>query len=150
MYSKRLVRIEYRNEYKQKNAAKTLNISESLYSCYKQEKKIMPIKHLNTLCNYYDISVDYIFGFTDKNKYKNSKEEINKDLIIIRLKAFRKENKLTQEKLASILNIGKGTIAEYERGNYIISTKCLYIICSKYHISAGYLLGKTDKPKYLK
>ena len=85
-----------------------------------------------------------------KTKYNGSKEMIDKKLLSLRLKDFRKENKLTQEKLAEILNIGKGTIAEYERGNYIISTTSLYTICKNYNISADYLLGKIDNPKYLK
>ncbi len=67
-----------------------------------------------------------------------------------RLKEFRKENKLTQVKLAEILNIANGTIAEYERGTNIIATPFLYTICKNYNISADYLLGKIDEPKYLK
>ena len=65
------------------------------------------------------------------------------------LKEFRKENKLNQEKLAEFLNIGKGTIADYERGRYLIATPFLYQICKKYNISTDYLLGKIDNPKYL-
>ena len=64
------------------------------------------------------------------------------------LKEFCKENKLTQEKLTEFLNIGKGTIADYERGRYLIATPFLYQICKKYNISADYLLGKIDNPKY--
>ena len=149
MYTDKLKQLEYRYGYKQKDAAEKLGISESLYSAYKKEKKIMPIKHLNNLCNFYHVSVDYILGLTEKIKYTGSKSFIDQTLMSQRLKEVRKENKITQEKLANILNIGNGTIAEYERGNYIISTTSLYIICQKYHVSADYLLGKIDNPKYL-
>jgi len=65
-----------------------------------------------------------------------------------RIKSFRKENNLTQEKLASILNISDGTIAGYECGNNIIATPFLYDLCKKYHVSADYLLGRIDyQPK---
>ena len=67
-----------------------------------------------------------------------------------RLKEFRKENKLTQTKLASILNTTQSVIADYERGRYFISTPFLYTICKKYNISADYLLGRIDNPKYIK
>ena len=107
----------------------------------------MPIKHLNTLCNYYNISLDYIFALSNQEKYLNARAEINRELMAQRLKEFRKENKLTQTKLAQILNIANGTIGEYEKGNYIISTNCLYKISKKYNISADYLLGKIDSPK---
>ncbi len=48
------------------------------------------------------------------------------------------------------LNIENGTIANYELGINLIATPFLYSICKKYNISADYLLGKIDKPKYLK
>ena len=65
-----------------------------------------------------------------------------------RLKEFRKENKITQDKLASILNTNQSVIANYERGRTIIATPFLYTICKKYNISADYLLGKINTPKY--
>ena len=67
-----------------------------------------------------------------------------------RLKEFRKENKLSQVKLSFLLNVAKGTIGNYETARSLIATPFLYTICKKYHISADYLLGKVDSPKYLK
>ena len=40
-------------------------------------------------------------------------------------------------------------LAKYEKGKYIIATTYLYQICKRYNISADYLLGKIDSPKYL-
>ena len=65
------------------------------------------------------------------------------------LKEFRKENKITQLKLAQTLNTNQSVIANYERGRTVIATPFLYAICTKYNISADYLLGKIDSPKYL-
>lgn len=67
-----------------------------------------------------------------------------------RLKDLRKEKGLTQEQLANEIKIARSTINDYENKNKIIATPFLYQICSKYHISADYLLGKINKPKYLK
>ena len=67
-----------------------------------------------------------------------------------RLKEFRKENGITQEKLADLLNVVKGTIGNYETARSIIATPFIYTISKKYNISADYLLGKTEEPKYLK
>ena len=66
-----------------------------------------------------------------------------------RLKIVRKENNLTQFELAKILNVDNSMLAKYEKGKYLISTPYLYTICKKYNVSADYLLGKTDEPKYL-
>ena len=81
--------------------------------------------------------------------YKNS-SDYKKELSQERLKELRKENKITQEKLADILNTNKSVICGYEKGRYIIATPFLYTIYKKYHISADYLLGKIDNPKYFK
>lgn len=130
--------------------SKVLGISDSLYSRYEKEEQTIPIKHLNTLCNYFDISIDYILDFTDIKKHKISNTNINLKKSGERLKKLRKENRLTQSRFASILNIDNSMISKYEKGKYTIATTYLYQICSKYHISADYLLGKTDEPKYLK
>ena len=130
--------------------AKLLQISDSLYSRYEKEKQTIPIKHLNTLCNYFEVSLDYIFGFTDKRKHKNMLRKIVLNKSSERLKIVRKENNLTQIELAKILNVDNSMLAKYESGKYLISTPYLYTICKKYNVSADYLLGKTDEPKYLK
>ena len=109
----------------------------------------MPIKYLNILCNYFNVSLDYIFEFTNTKNYKISYQEINKIESGKRLKSFRKENHLTQTKLATFLNTSFTNISTYERGINYINTNYLYTICKKFNISADYLLGKIDKPKYL-
>ena len=130
--------------------AKLLNISDSLYSRYEKEIQLIPIKHLNYLCNYFNVSLDFIFKFAKTKNYKKINKDINMFISGNRLKELRKELKLTQKELAEILHIARGMIGEYEKGNYIISTHSLYDLCKKYHISADYLLGKIDSPKYLK
>ena len=62
---------------------------------------------------------------------------------------FRKENKVTQVKLATILNTVQPVIANYEKGKFLIATPFLYTICKKYNISADYLLGKINEPQEL-
>ena len=71
-------------------------------------------------------------------------------LVYIMKLHIRNKNKLTQSKLAEILNTNQSVIANYERGRTPVATPFLYTICKKYNISADYLLGKTDSPKYLK
>ena len=150
MYSKKLTEIINRNGIKKRDLAKVLNIDESTYSHYESENNIMPIKHLNTICNYLDVSIDYIFSLTEQKNYKNYRKEIDKQIMSKRLKEFRKENNLTQVKLANILNIANGTIAEYERGKNIIATPFLYFLCKNYGISADYVLGKVDNTKNIR
>ena len=149
-YSNRLHYLRERNGLTQAQAGRLINLDSGTYSHYEKEEIFIPIKHLNTFANYYHVSIDYLFNFTVSLNYSLSKNFIDKPLSGMRLKAFRKENKLTQDKLAKILNVSRSTIAEYERGTNIIATPFLYTICRKYNISADYLLGKIDNPKYLK
>ena len=149
MYSNKLKELRESTELTQMQISDLLNIDRSQYNKYENEYTLIPLKHLNTLCNYFNCSLDYIFDFTDKTNYKKSSKEIDTKFSGQRLKEFRKENKLTQEKLASILNTVHPVITNYENGKHLIATPFLYTICKKYHISADYLLGKTDNPKYL-
>ena len=133
----------------QEKVSNDLNINRVQYCQYENDYFNVPIKHLINIAQYYQVSIDYLFDLTNEaeDHYKNIA-----DIKIAgnRLKEFRKENKLTQKKLALILNTTYSNIAFYEKGRNFIATPFLYQICHKYHISADYLLGKINEPKYLK
>ena len=145
IYSDKLTELREEKNMSQINIAKVLKIDNSLYAKYEKEYEIIPIKHLNNLCNYFNVSIDYLFDFTVKKNYEVNNNVIDKAKIGERLKNIRKENKLTQVKLAKELNTSQSVIAEYEKGKNLIATPFLYTICKKYHVSADYLLGKIDK-----
>ena len=148
MYKNRLKEIREINNFSQNEVASYIKMSRGSYGPYENENDIFTVKHLDTLCNYFNVSLDYLFEFTNNRNYEDSKS-IDLDKSLVRLKEFRKENKLTQISLAKMLNVANGTIANYECGRNFIATPFLYEICSKYKISADYLLGRVDKPKYL-
>ena len=128
------------------DVSKILGLEKDTYGKFEREYTTIPIKHLNTLCDYFKVSFDYIFGFTSILQYKNI-GEIDKKTSGLRLKELRKNKHLTQQELADILGCSYGTIAGYEIGRYLIATPFLYTICKKYNISADYLLGKIDNEK---
>ena len=147
IYKDKIRHLRDRNDLKEIELANYLNISKSLYSEYENEIKIMPIKHLNKICNYFNVSFDYIFNFTTTTQYSkaNLAEDLSPKIIAQRLKKIRKEYKLTQEDLGKIVGCSYGTIAGYEIGRYLISTPILYKICKKFNISADYLLGRISE-----
>ena len=147
-YNDRLLDLRISLKKKQKDIANILKINRSTYKDYELQTSIIPIKHLVTLSNYFDVSIDYLLGLTNIKQYQNI-SEVDKVKAGQRLKEFRKEQKLTQVKLASILNTTFSSIAFNEKGRNLIATPFLYTICTKYHISADYLLGKSENPKYL-
>ncbi len=144
MYGKRLRELRERIGLNQTEIAKLINISKSQYCLYEKETALIPMKHLNTLCNYFHISIDYVFSFTDTKSYPKLTPGIDKIKSGKRLKEFRKMNNFTQNKLANFLNTVQPTIVNYENGKNLIATPFLYTICKEYHVSADYLLGKIN------
>lgn len=61
LYKDRLKRLREEKELTQAFLAELLNIHEFVYGQYEREYTIMPIRHLNTLSNYFNVSVDYLF-----------------------------------------------------------------------------------------
>lgn len=130
---------------RQIDIANILGINRSTYTSYEIERDTIPITHLNNLCNYFNISIDYAMGLTTKKQYANSKINIDKNLLKERLKYCRKENKLTQKEIAKILNTSRSTWTGYEYGKYQIPTLLLYELAKRYNYSMDYLLGKTNE-----
>ena len=50
----------------QKDIAQLLGISQQYYSEYEKGNRTIPINHLITLAKYYNTSIDYIVGLSDK------------------------------------------------------------------------------------
>ena len=149
-YGERLTHLRERLGITQKHMANILNIDPSLYRRYEKELQTIPNKHLIKVADYFEVSIDYLFNFTNIKCYPKIHKDFDIKKICERLKEFRKENNLTQELLAEILNTTQSVIADYERGRYLLSTPNLYTISNKYQISADYLLGKIDKKITLK
>lgn len=136
----KLKEIREDHDLTQEDIGNLLSISRQNYSRWETGEKIIPLKHLNTLSNYYKISFDYLCGLSKENNYK--KGFINKQESGKRLKDFRKENSITQQELANILNTTHSTISAYESGKTTILTIFAYEISKKYHISMDWICGK--------
>ncbi len=48
--------------------AKILNTSQTVYSRYERDERSLPIEMLYELCEFYNVSADYILGRTDNPK----------------------------------------------------------------------------------
>jgi transcriptional regulator with XRE-family HTH domain len=61
-----------------------------------------------------------------------------------RIKELRKEKGLTQQNLAELLKITKGSICKYEKGIHEPNIDTLNLLTQIFSCSMDYLLGKTD------
>ena len=50
----------------QTQIAEYLGTSQTMYARYERGANEMPIRYLVTLCKYYQVSADYILGFTNR------------------------------------------------------------------------------------
>ena len=57
-------RIREEKDLRQQDVADALHIKRSTYSSYETMRDIIPLKHLNNLCNLLNISLDYSFALT--------------------------------------------------------------------------------------
>lgn len=146
-YGKIIKQLREKENISQREIAEALNIKRSSFNQFEQQYDIIPLKRLNQVANFFNVSLDYLLGFNKNLNYKNSNNEIDFEKSSKRLKEFRREHKLTQEKLASILKTSPSVIGRHENRNTLLGTPIIYALCNKYKISADYLLGKIDKPQ---
>lgn len=67
-YIRRIRDLREDNDYTQEYVAHYLNTSQTMYARYERGANEMPIRHLISLCRLYDVSADYLLGFTDIKK----------------------------------------------------------------------------------
>ena len=130
----------------QKEIAEIIGVHRRTYSSWETKTTIVPLKHLNSLSNYYNVSMDYLLCLTNKTNYKNSNKlkTLNKNQIGQNLKQLREEKNLTIRDLAKVLNTTSSSISAYETGKTMILTAFAYQLCLKYKISLDWLCGKID------
>ena len=56
------------HDLKQEDLAKVLNCTQACYSNYENGKRDIPVEVLDALADYYQVSVDYLLGRTNKKE----------------------------------------------------------------------------------
>lgn len=65
-YVKRIRDLREDHDKTQQEIAEVLGTSQTMYARYERGANEMPLRHLIKLCNYYNVSADYILGLQDK------------------------------------------------------------------------------------
>lgn len=144
MIFEKLKSLRENSELTQRQIALKLNVSKSTYNRWETGETFIPLEHLNDLCNFYNLSMDYIVNlFKDKN-YPKINDKINKKIIGERILYLRKKFNLSQNDLAKLLNTSHSTISAYENGKTLILTVFAYSIATKFEISLDWLCGKIE------
>jgi len=70
-FTQRLKEIRTQNKKTQEEIGNVLGITKQQYQLYESGKREIKVNQIITLCQYYNISPEYILGFTDEQKPLN-------------------------------------------------------------------------------
>lgn len=72
-YAQKIRELRTDHDLSQEQIAKVLGTTKNQVGKYERGEQEMPIKHLLTLCEYYNVSADYILGLPENLPYGLSK-----------------------------------------------------------------------------
>ncbi len=76
-YTDRIKWIRDCKNISQKKVAEYLGIKQQQYARYEKGINVMPITYLAKICEYFDVSADYILGLTDEMISYKDKELVH-------------------------------------------------------------------------
>lgn len=69
-YNEMMRELREDHDLTQAQVAKVLGIKQQVYSTYELGIRSLPIEHFIRLCDYYEVSADYLLGRTKRKKDK--------------------------------------------------------------------------------
>lgn len=63
-----------------------------------------------------------------------------------RIRKLRRDANLSQKVLADVLDVSTNQISQMEKGLKTTTLARLCLLCDYFHVSADYLLGRSDEP----
>ncbi len=121
---------------------KETKVSASLYSSYLRGR-IPTVAVAVRIANYFDCSLDYLFGLSNKIKPYFFKD-YDVSLFLPRYRALLEENNITHWKFCQNLRLNESVIRKWEKGQEPRFER-LIIIAENLGASLDYLVGRTDK-----
>lgn len=144
MYNERLIDLREERNLLKKQVAKDIGVVESVYSEWENGKLSIPTKRLNELANYFEVNIDYLMGLSNVRLNIKSNNEIDINLVSIRLKEIRKSLKLTMRELASEFNTTSSAISNYENAKFLILSSFLIELSRYSNFSIDWILGRAE------
>lgn len=140
----RLKYIRETYDVSQEELGSVLDVSKSSISHYENNDYIIPMRKLCAISDYLDLSIDYIFDFTNLKRYEDMKKEINLKLVGSRLSEICHDQKFSNVALAKELNTTESNIRKYRTGQTLILTAFALQLSEKYSYSMDWIVGKSN------
>lgn len=125
----------------QNEVAKILKRNYKTISGWENNYDSIPLRLLLIYANYFNLSLDYLFGLTEE-KTKYSKVKLNLKELGHKLRRLRNENYLSEEQVAKLINTNQSVISRYENGQVLINTAFLYSLSKLYNFSIDELFER--------
>ncbi len=140
----RLKYIRETYDVSQEEIGRVLGVSNTSVSHYENNDYIIPMRKLSAISNYFNLSIDYIFGFTDLKRYNDMKRELDLKVVGKRLSEICRDQNLSNVKLAKELNTTESNIRKYKTGQTLILTAFALQLSQKYSYSMDWIVGKSN------
>lgn len=137
--------VELANELGEKSKTKSadkIGISNTTYSNAYNYGIIPKTSSLIRIADYFNISIEYLIGNTDNDKFEKSSSAISFKERLKELQDFKKIP--TVYALSQCVHIHRNNIAQWNNLNCIPLLDDLIILADFFNVSVDYLLGRTD------
>ena len=127
-----------------KEVAKIIGVVESVYCEWENEKLSIPTKRIYQLANFFEVNIDYMMGISNTRLHIKTKDEINEEVVSLRLKEIRKSLNMTMRDLSKKFNTSSSAISNYENNKFLILSPFLIELCKFSNYSIDWVLGRTN------
>ncbi len=121
----------------QSQAGEIIGVQFQTYQKYEYGQAEPTHENLIAFALYYETSIDYLTGNTDKEKTKL--QQVSQ--FTLRLKELRRKTKIYQKELAKEIGVSERTYRRYEAGDTCPNIDTLCKLAAFYGVSVDYLVG---------
>lgn len=147
--NKVLSELRVQNNLTQQEIANIIDVGYSTYKNYEDGIQLINLEKLNFLSNYYNVSLNYIFGLSKIKRTDNFQKEIDYSYLRFSIVYLRKRARLTQKALAKEFGISVCSLRDYEHNGINIPPQYILKIAQKFQYSIDYICGKSLKKEIL-
>ena len=138
---KRLKQLRIEKNLSIPQLGKALGVKSTQVTNYENKAVSLPIANMMRMCEYFNVSMDYMFGHSDESKpFRAFDINIGK-----RIKELRLDASLGQKQLGEKVGLTMAAINRYENGNREPKIGTIISLCKVFNVSVDYLLGLDEK-----
>lgn len=151
-FTKRLKKARKNYGFSQKEVNEALNVPTTRLSKYETGWSEPNIDTIYLLASYYGVSSDWLLGIDQTDNGKPSNKTVSKwnglktktSQFPVKLRKARIKSRMTQTRVAEILQIRQSSIAKYENGLAQPSLETLAKLTLFYGVTCDWLIGLKD------